>query len=180
MAEQAKIKAQLELEGIREIQVGLELTHITEDEQMSVDKAPEPRPIDAKLRALEKFVRVAFKFHHPPPLHHALFRVSRSLLSYFFHLYILMILKYSFGFQGSAFRQQHGDKVPRLSFEEAVELEQQAHAADLERKRRLLERREKQGLVKVNGGAFTREEQEARIYAFMCDDPTYGSPHHKS
>jgi hypothetical protein len=25
--------------------------------------------------------------------------------------------------------------------------------------------------VKVNGGAVTREEQEARIWAFMCDDP---------
>jgi hypothetical protein len=51
-----------------------------------------------------------------------------------------------------------------------VELEQQAHAADLERKRRLLERREKQGLVTVKGRALTREEQEARIWAFMCDD----------
>jgi len=61
--------------------------------------------------------------------------------------------------------------VPRLSLEEAVELEQQAHAADLERKQRLLERREKQGLVTKNGGALTREEQEARIWAFMCDHP---------
>lgn len=124
MAEQAKIEAQLhELEGMRDIQVGLELTRISEDEQMSVDKAPEPRPIEAKIRALEKF--------------------------------------------GSAFRQQHGDKVPRFSLEEAEELEQQAHAADLERKRRLLERREKQGLTTVNGGALTREGREARIWAFM-------------
>lgn len=61
--------------------------------------------------------------------------------------------------------------MPRFSLEEAVELEQQAHAADLERKRRLLERREKQGLVTKNGGALTREEQEARIWAFMCDHP---------
>jgi len=61
--------------------------------------------------------------------------------------------------------------VPRLSVEEAVELEQQAHTADLERKRRLLERREKQGLVTKNGGALTREDQEARIWAFMYDDP---------
>lgn len=61
--------------------------------------------------------------------------------------------------------------MPRLSIEEAVELEKQAHAADLERKRRLLERREKQGLVTVNGGALSREEQEARIRAFMYDDP---------
>jgi hypothetical protein len=61
MAEQAKIEARLhELEGMRDIQVGLELTHIGEDEQMHVDKAPgPPRPIEAKLRALEKFVRVA-------------------------------------------------------------------------------------------------------------------------
>jgi len=59
MAEQARIEAQLfELEGMRDIQAGLELTHIGEDEQMSVDKAPVPRPIEAKRRALEKFVRV--------------------------------------------------------------------------------------------------------------------------
>ena len=67
MAEQAKIEAQLhELEGMKDIQVGLELTHINEDEQMRIDEAPgPPRPIEAKLRALEKFVRVAFHPHLP-------------------------------------------------------------------------------------------------------------------
>jgi len=130
MAEQAKIEAQLlELEGMQDIQDGLELSHITEDDQMFVDKAPEqPRPIEAKLRALEKF--------------------------------------------GSAFRQQNGDKVPGLSFEEAVELEQQAHAADLEKKQRLLERRQKQGLMTIKGRTYTREEQEARIWAFMNYKPS--------
>lgn len=70
MAEQAKIEAQLhELEGMKDIQVGLELTHINEDEQMRIDEAPgPPRPIEAKLRALEKFVRVAFHPHPPPPI----------------------------------------------------------------------------------------------------------------
>jgi hypothetical protein len=58
--------------------------------------------------------------------------------------------------------------VPALSLQEAVELEQQAHAADLERKQRLLERRQKQGLPSLKGRALTREEQEARIWAFMC------------
>lgn len=83
----------------------------------------------------------------------------------------MMILYTLFYFiQGSALRH-HGNKVPRLSPEEAVELERQAHAADLERKRRIMERREKQGLLKVNGGALTREEQEARLWAFMYDDP---------
>jgi hypothetical protein len=73
MAEQARIEAQLhEREGMRDIQVGLELTHISEDDQMSVDKAPEPRPIEAKLRALEKFVRVeasqvSTSLHPPRP-----------------------------------------------------------------------------------------------------------------
>jgi hypothetical protein len=160
MAEQAKIEAQLlELEGMRDIQVGLEVTHINEDEQMCVDKAPEPRPIEAKLRALEKFVRVAPPFPFPFPLPHYLCFAPG------FILFILMVL-----FQGSAIRQQYGDKVPGLSLEEAVELEQQAHAADLERKRRLLERRQKQGLVTVKDRTLSREEQEARIWAFMCDD----------
>lgn len=75
-------------------------------------------------------------------------------------------------FQGSTFRQQNGDRVPGLSFEEAVELEQQAHAADLERKQRLLERRQKQGLVAAKGRMPTREEQEARIWAFMNYKPS--------
>jgi hypothetical protein len=100
--------------------------------------------------------------------------LPRHLALSFLYLYIYThydSLYSHFFFQGSAFRQQHGDKVPGLSLEEAVELEQQAHVADLERKRRLKERREKQGLVTVKGGALTREEQEARIWAFMCDDP---------
>jgi len=167
MAEQTRIEAQLlELEGMKDIQVGLELTHISEDEQMLVDKAPEPRPIEAKLRALEKFVRVAFKFLPSP--HPSFYRSSLWAC----HPRVsLCVTQYdSLSFQGSSFGQQHGDNIPRLSIEEAVELEQQAHAADLERKRRLLERREKQGLVTVKGRALTREEQEARIWAFMCDD----------
>jgi hypothetical protein len=62
VAEQAKIEAQLlELEGMQDIRIGLELTHISTDDQMHVDKSPEqPRPIEAKLRALDKFVRVIF------------------------------------------------------------------------------------------------------------------------
>jgi hypothetical protein len=167
MAEQAKIEAQL---GMRDIQVGLEHTHIGEDEQMCVDKAPEPRPIEAKLRALEKFVRVAFPSSSsspPPPFRPPSFLASgRVSFVLFLYLFILMI-RFC---QGSAFRQQFGDKVPRLSLEEAVELEQQAHAADRERKQRLLERRQRQGLVAAKDRALTREEQEARIWAFMCDD----------
>ncbi|KAH8986163.1 hypothetical protein EDB83DRAFT_2514661 [Lactarius deliciosus] len=128
MAEQARIEAQLlELEGMQDIQVGLELARISEDEPMRVDVAPEqPRPIEAKLRALDKF--------------------------------------------GNTFR---GEKVVQgLSFEEAAELEQRAHAADLERKQRLLEKRQKQGLGMVKDRVLTREEQEARIWAFMNYKPS--------
>jgi hypothetical protein len=83
MAEQAKIEAQLlELEGMRDIQVGLEVTHINEDEQMCVDKAPEPRPIEAKLRALEQFVRVA-----PPPPPPPLFILCPRFVVSFIYTY---------------------------------------------------------------------------------------------
>jgi hypothetical protein len=109
MAEQARIKAQLDIEGMQEIQVGLELTHITEDEQMSVDKAPEPRPIDAKLRALEKFVRVAFKFHHPSTTTPSFFIIFNSSACLAFVvpsiIYMLMILKYILQFVFWVFRE---------------------------------------------------------------------------
>jgi hypothetical protein len=84
MAEQAKIEAQL---GMRDIQVGLELTHIGEDEQMCVDKAPEPRPIEAKLRALEKFVRVASPPLPRPPFL-ALAHYPRVSIVLFLYLYL--------------------------------------------------------------------------------------------
>lgn len=71
-------------------------------------------------------------------------------------------------FQGNTLRHQNGEKVVQgLSFEEAAELEQRAHAADLERKQRLLEKRQKQGFVMVKNRVLTREEQEARIWAYM-------------
>jgi hypothetical protein len=93
MAEQAKIEAQLhELEGMRDIQVGLELTHINEDEQMCVDKTPpEPRPIEAKQRALEKFVRVAPPIPSPPLRHAILCSVPNPRVSICCLFIVLMI-----------------------------------------------------------------------------------------
>jgi hypothetical protein len=105
-----------------------------------------------------------------PPLYPRASPPDYGLPFDFFHFLI------ETSFQGSTFRQQNGDRVPGLSFEEAVELEQQAHAADLERKQRLLERRQKQGLVAAKGRMPTREEQEARIWAFMCGDGANLSP----
>ena len=65
----------------------------------------------------------------------------------------------------------HTEPIGVLTVEDVDHFVQAAaHAADLERKQRLLERRQRQGLVTAKDRALTREEQEARIWAFMCDD----------
>jgi len=58
-----------------------------------------------------------------------------------------------------------------LSFQEAMEIEQRAHAQDLERQKRNIEKRQKHGLP-IDGTVMTREEKEARIWAFMNYKPT--------
>jgi hypothetical protein len=50
--------------------------------------------------------------------------------------------------------------------QEAVALEQQAHALDKERKERVIERKKRLGLP-IPGEVLTRQEREARIWAFM-------------
>lgn len=55
--EQTAIEARLlELEGIEEIRNGLKKANINADEIMPVDIQPEPRVIDAKRRALSRYV----------------------------------------------------------------------------------------------------------------------------
>ena len=53
-----------------------------------------------------------------------------------------------------------------LSFQEAIELEQRAHAADLERRRKQEEKRQRTGMP-LKGEVLTRQERESRIWAFM-------------
>lgn len=48
--------------------------------------------------------------------------------------------------------------------QEAIEIEQRAHAQDLERRQRLEEKKRRMG-ASVKGE--TRQEREARIWAFM-------------
>jgi len=64
-----------------------------------------------------------------------------------------------------------GNNVGSLSFQEAIELEQRAHAQDLERQRRLEEKRKRTGLP-LKGEVLTRQEREARIWAFMNAKPS--------
>ncbi|KAA1466235.1 hypothetical protein DENSPDRAFT_831013 [Dentipellis sp. KUC8613] len=66
----------------------------------------------------------------------------------------------------------HGpSKVAGFSFQEAVQIEQQAHALDMERKQRLNEKRQRMG-IPMPGEVLSREERDARIWAFMTHKPT--------
>ncbi|KAH9938546.1 uncharacterized protein B0H18DRAFT_18869 [Fomitopsis serialis] len=58
-----------------------------------------------------------------------------------------------------------------LSFQEAIQIEQEAHMADLKRQEELAEKRRRQGYID-DGEQLTRAEREARMWAFMNHKPT--------
>lgn len=58
-----------------------------------------------------------------------------------------------------------------MSFQEAIQIEQEAHAADLRRQHEAMERKRRMGLP-IKGELLSREEREARIWAFMNHKPT--------
>jgi len=58
-----------------------------------------------------------------------------------------------------------------MSFQEAVQIEQEAHAQDLARQRHAEERKRRLGLP-VKGEVLSRQEIEARMWAFMKQKPT--------
>ncbi|KAF8450384.1 hypothetical protein L210DRAFT_292915 [Boletus edulis BED1] len=62
-------------------------------------------------------------------------------------------------------------QVESLSLQEAVELEQRAHAIDMERQQRLNDRKRRIGLP-VKGEILSRQEMDARIWTFMNYKPT--------
>jgi len=53
-----------------------------------------------------------------------------------------------------------------LSMQEAIELERQAHLQDQDRQNRIVEKKKRLGLP-MNGEVLTRQEREARMWAFM-------------
>lgn len=53
-----------------------------------------------------------------------------------------------------------------LSLQEAIDLERQAHVQDMERQKRLLEKKQRLGMP-IKGEILSRKEREARIWAFM-------------
>ncbi|KAI0321847.1 hypothetical protein OF83DRAFT_1190458 [Amylostereum chailletii] len=60
---------------------------------------------------------------------------------------------------------------PCISLQQAIQMEQEAQAQDRERKQRQLDKRLKHGLP-MEGERLTREEREARLWAFMNHKPT--------
>ncbi|KAF9008928.1 hypothetical protein BDQ17DRAFT_1236575 [Cyathus striatus] len=58
-----------------------------------------------------------------------------------------------------------------MSLQEAMDIERQAHLQDLERQRRIEEKKKRLG-IPIKGEILTREEREARIWAFMNHKPT--------
>jgi hypothetical protein len=142
-AEQAAVEARLvELDGMETIQTGLKNTRIRGEDDMIVDTPPEPptsRTIEAKRKALSRFVRL---------------------------LSCLRIVPYFVQFNGTQSSQNATTHPGSLSLREAIELEQQAHARDAERRQQALERKQRMGMSS-DGEFMTQQEREARIWAFM-------------
>ncbi|KAJ7781371.1 hypothetical protein B0H16DRAFT_1658971 [Mycena metata] len=65
----------------------------------------------------------------------------------------------------------NGTVIGSLSLQEAIALEQRAHLADKERQERLLEKRKRMGMP-IPGEQLTRQEREARMWAFMNHKPS--------
>ncbi|KAJ3554164.1 hypothetical protein NM688_g3248 [Phlebia brevispora] len=142
-AEQAQIEARLVELGVDGIRKMLHETTIQDEaEQMNVDNSPQeqqqdpqennvPRPIGAKLRALQNF--------------------SAQI--------------------------PHADAGSNIfTYQEAMQIEREAHALDMQRQKeheeKVQERRRRMGLPLAGEKRLTREEQEARIWAFMSYKPT--------
>lgn len=107
---------------------------------MPVDVQPEPRVIDAKRRALSRYVR---------PCKRAA-RLGDSDSSC----------------QAPLASNSANHQVGSLSLQEAMELEQRAHVIDLERQQRSDDRKRRIGLP-VKGEILSRQEMDARIWTFM-------------
>jgi len=65
----------------------------------------------------------------------------------------------------------NGRGTATLSFQEAIQLEQRAHAQDQERQQRLEDKRKRTGMP-LKGEVLTKQEREARIWAFMNAKPS--------
>ena len=130
----------IELDGVETINTGLKRTAIKGEDDMSIDTPPEPptsRTLEAKRKALSRFVE--FSTELSTSTTHSLLQTNSNHES---------------GTLGS------------LSMQEAMELERQAFLQDKERQNRIEEKKKRLGKP-IKGEVLTRQEREARIWAFM-------------
>jgi hypothetical protein len=148
-----QLKDQQNIENIR---VGVENASITADENMNIDvEYSYPKPIGAKQRALMRYVSLAHVSHFVTLAPQHLLSYMRCLTSGL--LFDLI--------KGSKLAGSNGSSG--LTFEEAVRIEQEAHAQDKLRRQQQEERRRKQGLS-LKGEKLSKQEMELRMWAFMC------------
>jgi hypothetical protein len=144
-AEQTAIEAQLlELVDVEAMNSKLQNTTIKGETDMMVDipEGPSPpalslRMLSAKQRALALYVRHPSLIPHIETLDSVLQSAREDLPT-----------------------------VGSFSFQEAVEIEQRAHAADQARQERINDKKKRMGLS-IKGEVLTREEKDARMYAFL-------------
>ena len=105
---------------------------------VTMSSSPPSRTVDAKRRAIGRYHAVSYLTHS----------MQKTDVDYFPHKNT----------------QQRGTTAA-LGLDEAMELEQKANAAALERQKQDIERRLQRGLPLP--GELTREEREARMWAFM-------------
>lgn len=144
-AEQAEVESRLiEVDGMETINTGLRKTAIRGEGDMSIDVPPEPptsRTLEAKRKALSQFVS------HPQ----SQFSENPSTFS-------------DSIFQGR--NKPSSSMTESISMQEAMDLERQAFLQDRERQQRLEDKKRRMGLP-VGGEILTKQEREAKIWAFM-------------
>lgn len=126
--------------GLEVIEKGLHNTHLTPDDAMDICPTPLSRTVEAKRRAIGRYQAVS---HFAPSCLalHALIKLPPQNTP------------------------QRGTTAV-LGLAEAIEIEQKAHVAALERQKQKMEKRMQRALT-LPGEELTREEREARLLAFM-------------
>lgn len=127
--------------GMEVIEKGLHDTHLTPDDAMDICVTPPSRTVEAKRRAIGRYQAVS---HFAPSCLalHALIKLPPQNTP------------------------QRGTTAA-LGLAEAIEIEQKAHVAALERQKHKMEKRMQRALTRP-GEELTSEEREARLLAFMC------------
>ena len=138
LGEQAAIESRLvELVGVEVISSGLKDATIKSEEHMKVDVPPEP-PVSRAIAAKQRALSRFVCFGSKPL--DTLLMLSQAL--------------------------SNGTGRGALNLQEAINLEREAHLREKDRVERITERKRRLGMP-IKGEVLSRQEREARIWAFM-------------